>query len=128
MQSKTRRYAEVLFEYMKDASEKEAAKRIQVFKELLKKRGDLKLLTTVLQEFQKLWRDRNGKIAEVVSAKPLSVHTEESFKKQLSKQGFLVEQKIDEKIGAGVAIYLGNEYLIDNTLKARLKRIWQKTF
>lgn len=128
MQNKARLYAKVLSDSLEKVSESEAQKRIRRFRNLLKKRGDLRLLSTILQEFHRIWKERKGKVAQAVSAKPLGATLENSLETKLRKQGFILESKVEESVGGGVALYLGNEYLVDNTIKGRLKRIWQKTF
>lgn len=120
MQHKTRVYAKVLFDFLQKGKKEEFAQRIKRFKDLLKRRGDLKFASGVLQEFSKLWKERKGKIATVISAKLFSNTFKESFVKKLKKHGFVFEHMIDEKVIGGVAIFLGNEYMIDSTIQGRL--------
>ncbi|MBI1984504.1 MAG: F0F1 ATP synthase subunit delta [Candidatus Wildermuthbacteria bacterium] len=123
MQNKARLYAAVLLSSLQKASGSELEKRAKRFRDLLKKRGDLKLAANILQEFKKLWRERKGKIAEVQSAKPLLRSQAAVFRKKLQKQGFIFENKVDESAIGGVAVLLGNEYFVDNTVKGKLRKI-----
>lgn len=123
---RARQYATALFDSLKGASEKEAKELIKNVKPLLKKRGDLRLLPSFLQEFQKLWAQRDGPVARVVSARPLEGKTAESLRHALKKKGFVLKTEVDETVGGGIAVYLGNEHLVDNTIKGRMEKLWQR--
>ncbi len=123
MQNKTRAYAAALVNVLEKAPWRVRAQRLRNFKKLLKKRGDLKLVSKILQEFSKLWKERKGTVAYVISAKPLRPHARESLKRALVKKGFLYEEKIDPSLIGGVQILLGQEYFIDNSIKAKLRKL-----
>ncbi len=117
-------YAQALKETLEGVSQKtQATVRIKNFKKLLKKRGDLKLLAQILQEFQKAWRERKGKIGELLSAKPLSPAIREYSKKAVQKKGFVYEEKVDSSLIGGMALLLSNEYLIDNTVAGKIRKL-----
>lgn len=105
------------------ATEKEAEKKIQRLKELLYKRGDFKQISKILQEFAKAWKERNGKIANVVSAEPLADKTKKEMQKSLEKSGYVLEEQVDPNVIGGTALYLGNDYVIDSTVRGKLQRL-----
>ena len=86
MAKKASLYAKALFHALNGASEKEQKEIAIRFKSLLKKRGDLRHLSSVLQEFLKLWEERNGKIARVVAAHKLPSSFVAPMKSALKKR------------------------------------------
>ncbi|MBI2113344.1 MAG: F0F1 ATP synthase subunit delta [Candidatus Wildermuthbacteria bacterium] len=123
MRNKKELYARVLLESLQGASETQAHLKARLFKQLLKKRGDLKLAASILKEFEALWKARKGKIAKVHAAGQLPEKSEDALKKKLAHLGYVMEIKEDPGLLAGVAVFLGNDYLIDNSLRGRLRRI-----
>lgn len=123
MQSKAKTYALVMVESLDGVSEKEAAKRVQRLKLLLQKRGDLKLLSKILQEFSRAWKERKGQIGEVVTAEPLSKLTREKIEKSLEGKGYIMKETVEPSIIGGMALFLGRDFLIDGTVRGKLKRI-----
>ena len=122
MQSKARTYAAVMVQALNEVSEKEAAQKIKRLKNLLYKRGDFKQVSAILREFSKAWKERNGKIAMVVSAEPLAENTKNQIEQSLRKNGYVAEEKVDKEVIGGMALYLGNDYVIDSTIKGKLQR------
>ena len=123
MQSKVRVYARVLHEALKGVSLAEQKKRICVFKEILKKRGDIKISNGILQEFQRLQKEQGGRVGEVVSGRALAVSARSALTSKLKAMKFVLRDRIDEAVIGGVAVFLGNEFLIDNTILGRLKKL-----
>ena len=123
MQSKVRIYARVLHEALKGVSLSEQKKRIRVFKEILKKRGDIKISNGILQEFQRLEIEQKGKIGEVVSSRALSTSVKAMLVSKLKSIQFILQERIDPSVIGGVAVFLGKEFLIDNTILARLRKL-----
>lgn len=123
MQGKAKTYAQVMVESLDGVSEKETAARVKNLKVLLQKRGDFKQLSKILQEFSRAWKERKGQIAEVVSAEPLSSKVRESMTESLKKKGYIMEERIDPSVIGGTALYLGRDYMIDGTIRGKLKRI-----
>ena len=123
MAKKTSLYARALVESLQGASEKEQRARIARFKTLLKKRGDLRLQSAVLGEFAKLWATRNGKIAKVVSAKKASASFIDAVAKTLKKEGYVVEEEENELLIGGSAVFLSNEYVVDNSVRGKLQKL-----
>lgn len=123
MQSKARIYARVLHEALRGVALTEQKKRIRVFKEILKKRGDIKISNGILQEFQRLQKEQKGKIGEVVSATKLSAHVKTMFASNLKSMKFVLEDRVDPAVLGGVAVFFGKEFLIDNTIRGRLRKL-----
>jgi len=123
MQSKVRTYAAVMVQALDGVSEKEAAQKIRRLKKLLYKRGDFKHVSAILQEFARAWRERKGKTATVISAQPLAEKTKADMARSLEKKGYVLQEKVDPNVIGGTALYLGNDYVIDSTVKGKLLRL-----
>ena len=123
MQSKVKLYATLLTEVLDKATEKQAAEKIARFKVLLKKAGDMQLASKIGKEFEKTWEARRGQKGEIISAAPLSKSVGDAFSRALRKKGYVPEERIQEDVLGGVAVFLGTEELVDNTFAARLQRI-----
>ena len=123
MAKKTSLYARALVESLKDAPLKEQKEKIMRFKNLLKKRGDLRLQSAILGEFVKLWEKRDGKIATVISAKEAPDSFIHSITKTLKKEGYIVKEEENEALIGGFAVFLSNEYLVDNSIKGKLHKL-----
>ena len=123
MAKKTRLYAKALVESLEGVMEKEQREIAARFKHLLKKRGDLRHVSSVLQEFKKLWEERKGKIARVVAATELPSSLSSFMKSALKKKGYQVKEEQDKNLIGGAAVFLGNEYLFDNTVKGKLQKL-----
>jgi len=123
MAKKASLYAKVLVQSLDGAREKEQREIAARFKNLLKKRGDLRHVSSVLQEFKKLWEERKGKVARVVSATELSLPLSSLMKSALKKKGYQVKEEQNKDLIGGAAVFLGNEYLFDNTVKGKLQKL-----
>lgn len=123
MERKTRIYARVLHEALKAVSLAEQKKRIHAFKGILKKRGDVKISHGVLQEFLKLEKEQKGKIGEMVSALKLPASLKTMFASKLKSMKFVLEDRVDPAVLGGVAVFFNKEFLIDNTIRGRLRKI-----
>jgi F0F1-type ATP synthase delta subunit len=122
MQSRAKTYAAVMVQVLHGASEQEAAQKIQRFKRILYKQGDFKNISKILQEFSRAWFERNGKQATVVTAQPLAEKTRVGMQKQLKRAGYVLQERVDSHVIGGTALYLGNDYVIDNTIRGKLQR------
>ena len=123
MASKTRTYARVLTAVLADATEEQAPMIVQNFKQLLKKRGDLKLSSAILQEFTAVWSAQKGIVARVITATPLSDSAKRQTEQSLKEQGFVLEEKVEPTVIGGTALFLGKDYLIDGTVRGRLQKL-----
>lgn len=101
----------------------EQKKRIRVFKEILKRRGDIKISHGILQEFHRIQKEQKGKVGEVVSATKLSASVKTMFASNLKSMKFVLEDRVDPSVLGGVAVFLDREFLIDNTILGRLRKL-----
>lgn len=122
-QNKAKTYAKALVRAFEGLSEKEAKEKAQVLKRVLYKRGDSKHISDILQAFARAWKERNGKFATVLSAEPLEKKIKKHLEQSLSKKRYLMEEKIDPGVIGGVALFLGNDFLIDGTMRGKLQRL-----
>ncbi|MCH7552292.1 F0F1 ATP synthase subunit delta [Patescibacteria group bacterium] len=120
---KTKMYAKALLEVLEGKSEKEQKLVAQRLKQLLKKRGDLRLLSAIVKEVESL---QQGNPAQVVTAFKLSEQARSMVKKYLEQKGFSMQEKVDAHVLGGIAVYLGKEYMIDGTVRGKLQKLWQK--
>lgn len=116
-------YAKALLDTLEGKSEKEQKDIAQRLKQLLKKRGDLRLLSAILKEVESL---QQGNSAQVVTAFKLSEQRRNMVKKYLEQKGFSMKEKVDARVLGGIAVYLGKEYMIDGTVRGKLQKLWQK--
>ncbi|MDP4007136.1 MAG: F0F1 ATP synthase subunit delta [bacterium] len=123
MAKKTTQYALALLKALDGKQEKEQRVRVARFKKLLKKRGDLPLLSSVLQEFSKFWEQRQGKLAFLVSGGKFPHSVSASIKKTLVDKGYQLKEGEDARLIGGSAVFLGSEYLIDNSVKGKLEKL-----
>lgn len=91
------------------------------FKEQVVKRGDIKLFGSIVKEFEKRWESRNGTMACVVT--PAQSQVKKKVKEELRSQGYTVKEEVQEQLIGGVAVFLGNDYLIDNSMRGRLRQL-----
>ncbi|MBI2452620.1 MAG: F0F1 ATP synthase subunit delta [Parcubacteria group bacterium] len=121
-----RRYASALAGSLAKAkTRKEAAAMLDNFFSLVKRRGHAKFLRTVLIEVQKKYEARGRKPAEMVSAAPLSSASRKKTLSLLKRKGFGTPAwRVSPELLAGSALFLGNEYLMDGTLREKLRRIF----
>jgi len=120
---KAKIYAKALLEAAEGKSEEEQKQVAWRLKQLLKKRGDLRLLSRILKEAESL---QQGNPAQVVTASELSEQARNTLKKALEQKGFIMKEEVDADVLGGTAIYLGKEYMIDNTVRRKLQKLWQK--
>jgi F0F1-type ATP synthase delta subunit len=123
MRNDVRQYGRVLVDILKDASEKEALEKAKRFKKMLYKQGAFKRVGEILMNFSKAWKEKDGAIATVVSAQPLSAQTKSNMEETLKEKNYVMEEEVNPYVIGGVAMQLGNSYLIDSTIRGKLKKI-----
>ncbi len=126
IQNKTKIYSRALVSALEGQHGAEAKKRIENFKNLVKKGGDLKIVGKILREFKKAWKQKDGKVANVITAKPLTKENKTIVENFLKEKKFLVEEKIEPEVLGGIALILGGDFIIDSTIRNKLTRIWLK--
>ncbi len=123
MRNDPRQYARALVEGFEGISEKKAKEKAERFKKIVYKHGAAKRIGEILMKFTELWRERKGPIASVVSATPLSSKTKTRMGKILKSKKYVMKEEVNPSVIGGVAMFLGNEYLIDGTFKGKLRRL-----
>ncbi|MDO8655127.1 MAG: F0F1 ATP synthase subunit delta [bacterium] len=123
---KIRRYVKALVSsLLKAKTRKEAAAMLGNFFLLVKRRGDTKFLRAILREVQSEYGTKGGKVAEMVSAVPLSPAARKKTLSILKPKGFgAVTMRVNPELLGGSALFLGNEYLMDGTLREKLYRMF----
>ena len=120
---KAKMYAKAFLEAADGKSEEEQKYVAQRLRQLLKKRGDLRLLSHILKEIESL---QQGNPAQVVTAFKLSEQARSTLEKSLEQKGFSMQEKVDAHVIGGIVMYLGKEYMIDGTVRGKLQKLWQK--
>ena len=123
MRNRAMTYAKAMVEVFDGLSEKEAKKKAQTLKRMLYKRGDSKQASKILREFTRAWKERKGKVATVLTAASLANKSKKQFEDALSKKQYIMEEKVDPQVIGGTALFLGSDYVIDGTIRGKLKRI-----
>ncbi len=123
---KIRRYVKALVgSLVKARTRKEAAVMLSNFFLLVKRRGDTKFLYAILREAQYEYETKGGKMAEMVSAVPVSPAARKKALSILKPKGFgAVAVRVNPELLGGSALFLGNEYLMDGTLREKLYRMF----
>ena len=123
MQSKVKIYADVMVRVFDGLSGAETREKVRRLKLVLRKRGDAKRISEILREFSRAWKQRKGPIARVVSTEALPKEVRMPMEQKLLKKNYVMEEEVDPAVIGGIALYLGNEYVIDGTVKGKLQRI-----
>ena len=124
MQNKVKIYARALVESLSHIGENEVMERVENFKKLLKKRGDLKIAPAVFKEFENAWERLEGEIAMLVTAEPISKRARETIKLSLKNKGFQLKERVDKEILGGAALFLGSNFLIDGTVVNKIRQVF----
>lgn len=123
IQHKTTLYARLLVEAFRDAKPAMVAARVSNFKKLLKRANDLKIAGKVVKEFERLWAAKDGTVAEVTAARPLTATARKKLESRLKSKGYVLTERIDTHVIGGVALRLGNDVLVDGTIINKLQRL-----
>ncbi|HYC79581.1 MAG TPA: ATP synthase F1 subunit delta [Candidatus Binatia bacterium] len=128
MKLTAQQYARTLFETLQDTADKDHDKVLDNFIEALAINNDTSLFEEIMSEFEKLDKAKKGiKVAEVISAKPLTPHTEKEIVEHLNKMvngKVELKKKIDENLLGGVVIKM-DDTLIDGSVKKSLEELKQ---
>lgn len=125
MSQKARTYAAALRAVLADSSPELAPQIVSRFHRELKRRGDLRIAGSVLREFETLWAERNGTVATAITAEGLTEEGRRELERTLAERGYQLTEKRNPEVSGGVALFLGSDYLIDNTVKGRMGRMWR---
>ena len=121
MKYKSRDYANALVEIM--LKEKDNAKMVAGFLELIKKNKDEKKLKEILKLAEKIYFKKTGNKKIVLeSARPQNFKNSELIN-SLVKKGDVVLEKINKELLAGVKIVVNEERQLDMSLLKKLQEI-----
>ena len=108
-----------------DQEQEYPEKKIKAFVNILIKNKDLDISNDIISEFEKYYREKNKILdVEISSAKKLDAENIDTIKKIFGKETKFKEI-IEPSLIGGVILKIGNNLLIDNTIKKRLQRIQQ---
>ncbi|MDP3982169.1 MAG: F0F1 ATP synthase subunit B [bacterium] len=107
-------------------SREDMAKAGKVFRELLRKQGDLKFLPNILQACADILEGKEEKSMEVVTARELKEEERKRLRDLLSQAGFTVKESVRPEVLGGVALFFGGEHLVDATIRGKLHRVWEE--
>src|SRR3989344_8710695 len=120
MPSKTRTYTQILLSIASEGSGDDFREKAKQFLQLLRRRGDFRLIGKILREFERRWEATKGKTATVVAREPLSGSVRIIIERELKNRGYALKEVVNPEVKDGMAVFLGKEYFIDGTVKGRL--------
>lgn len=121
--SKARTYAMALMASLKDGKDVEG--KAARFRQLLKKRGDTRLMGSILKEAARIAQLQEGKKARLVTSRKLSEARRKDVDELFSGLGWVLEEEVSPKVMGGAALFLEDSVLIDGTVNKRLAKIFQ---
>ena len=124
IKNKVKIYARALVESLSHIKENEVIERVENFKKLLKKRGDLKIAPAVFKEFENAWEKREGETATLVTAEPISEKARKTIEFSLKNKGFQLREQVDKGVLGGAALFLGSNFLIDGTVVNKIRQVF----
>ena len=123
-------YAKTLYQVTEGKSEKEIEKNISGFLQLLMKNGDMNLKEAITKRFSEIYDAKNGiVIAEVISKEKLSQNLTDKLsgfiKDKYGAKEVVIKNKLDESMGGGIIIKVGDE-LLDGSIRHQLAKLKNK--
>lgn len=130
MRITAKQFALSLYESVDGKSAAEVKLVVKKFVELLAKKNRISQAEKIINEFARLWNEKNGLVeAEVTSASEMSRETAKLLKDYIAKYSgakeVMLAEKIDKNILGGVIIRYGDKVL-DGSLKAQLMELKDK--
>ena len=126
MKVSPKQYAVLLYEMTKDKEESAVKKAMQTFVEMLSRNRALSLLPRIERAYASYYNIREDVLdVSVTSARELSRHALKALKDALSEHDVECKAQIEPSVIGGARIQVG-DYMIDDTLKARLTRLRYK--
>ncbi|MBI4363524.1 MAG: ATP synthase F1 subunit delta [Candidatus Doudnabacteria bacterium] len=126
MKFSAKQYAQTLHDSLSESKPPDTDKILDNFVTVLVENNQIRLFDEIADEFMKIDLDRKGiKLAEVSSAKPLSLANEQKIIEQLNhlvSSKVQLKKQIDENLLGGVVIRLDDK-LIDISVKNELKQL-----
>lgn len=123
-------YAQTLFDLTNGKGEAEVQKVVLNFFKVVKKNGQLKLMSKVMEAFSLIWNEKNKIIeAEIVTACELDLETKSKLEDQLKKkygvENVIIKEKLDKSVLGGMVLRIKDE-VFDYSIKGQLKKLKQE--
>ncbi len=123
-----KQYAVLLYEMTKDKEESAVKKTMRSFVELLSRNRSLSLLPRIERAYIQYYNAQEDVLdVTIIGARELSHHTLKVLKDALSEHDVECKAQIDPSVIGGARIQAG-DYMIDDTLRARLTRLTQHLY
>ncbi|MDO8505586.1 MAG: ATP synthase F1 subunit delta [bacterium] len=123
-----KQYAVLLYEITSDKEKAALSKSVQSFIELLVRNRALTLLPRIERAYQSYYNAREEVLdVSITSARELSHHALKVVKDALSEYNVECRTQIKPEVIGGARIRAG-DYMIDDTLQARLTRLTQHLY
>ena len=123
-----KQYAVLLYEMTTDKEKAALSKSVRSFIELLSRNRALSLLPRIERAYLSYYNTREEVLdVTLTSARELSHHALKGLKDALSEHNVECKMQIDPEVIGGAKIQAG-DYMIDDTLKARLTRLTQHLY
>ena len=122
-------YAKSLYEATAEKSHEEVDVLISNFVKVLSKNGQMRLKNEIMRKFETVSNMKNGiVVAEVKSCEKLNSELVDKLishiKEKYSAKEVVIKNIVDEKIGGGVIVKVGDE-IFDASVKGQLKKMQQ---
>lgn len=128
MKISPKQYAVLLYEMTIDKEKAGLSKSVRSFIDLLVRNRALTLLPRIERAYQSYYNTREDVLdVTVTSASELSNHALKGLKDALSAHNIECKTQIEPVVIGGARIQAG-DYMIDDTLKARLTRLTQHLY
>ena len=123
MRISPKQYAQFLYAITKDAKGAELIKQAKMFIDLLMRNRALPLLPRIERAYVDYYNTREEvHDATVISARELPARALKQLREALKDQNVECQSQIDPEVLGGARIRVG-DYMIDDTLKARLAQL-----
>jgi F-type H+-transporting ATPase subunit delta len=127
MKVNIKQYSQTLFELTNGKSEQEVLAMVEKFAEVLKKDGQLKNAKKIMEKFSELYNTANGIVVAEITTRYKIQDTRykevESFiKSKYKAEKVEISNIVDESIGGGIIIRVGDEVL-DGSIDGQLKKL-----
>ena len=124
MRITSKQYAQTLYSLTDGKSEAEIEKAVADFARYIYKGRKLKLAGKIIEQFGKIYNQKNGIVeAEVVTKEKMSEALEKKVKSYIEKKHdakeVVLKNTIDENIKGGIIIRVGDE-VMDGSIAGRL--------
>jgi F-type H+-transporting ATPase subunit delta len=126
MKATTQQYAKTLLELTENKTEKEISGIVVRFADILKKDGQMKNASKIIEKFSELYNAKNGIVEAQVITKSKIAESEikkikDYVKEKYGAKEIIINNVVDKKIKGGIIIKVGDE-ILDGSVANQLKR------